>query len=299
MKYAIIFLLFTVLKCEVTDKMFCGFETSDSLDFYSKDFIGIVPSDCSLDMSNMNIFDVSSIDNEFITKIKLAAFSLPEVKKVIAHFGELRSLNISQSNYKTLSPLKHESLQKLNVSQNELTEIPVGFFRDMPVLREVDFSYNKLIKIRSASFESVTKLRRMDVSNNNISSIERNTFPQIKNLEFINLSENSILQLANEFDESINLKIVRIEHNRSTWREWSTFLSLVSRGVSLYLSWENTVQLPIWHIDNNFIAVTNGQYEGVFPTANGSIELHCKEQSFKMLKLFRIKSNQLVNPMEI
>lgn len=298
MKCIIFILLFIVLLCESTDNILCGLGTIDSLELYEKDFSGIVPSDCSIAFSNMDITIDPLINVHSITQIKLAGFSKIKVEEQIVHFENLLSLDISYSKYTNLNTFEHENLRKLNVSHNKLTRMSWYFFRGIPLLNEMDFSYNEINILETISFDNATRLMRMDLSFNNISFIEQGTFKTLKDLEYINLGGNIISIISMRFDNNLNLKTVRFEYNREIW-DICYFASLANRGVSLYLTWERVAELRTWCM-NKFHVVTTSQYEGLFPTTTkGSIELHCNEQSFGMLKRFRISTNQLENPRDI
>lgn len=107
----------------------------------------------------------------------------------------LKGFDVSDSNYIRLERFmfRLENLCRMNVSYNNITEIPPNIFDDMPEVEEVDFSFNRLYKINDGF--TTTKLKKILLSNNRINYINSTTFVNQLHLEFLDLRHNGILRI--------------------------------------------------------------------------------------------------------
>lgn len=83
-------------------------------------------------------------------------------------------------------------LELLDLSQNELSEIPNGVFGSLKSLRNLDLSSNKITRISKDSFSGLVNLERLYIHNNLIQSIHPASFKGLVHLLELKLQRNQI-----------------------------------------------------------------------------------------------------------
>lgn len=292
---SVIFLIFLVPFCE-SGVFKCGLtaDGTELLEFYCSNFNQTVPEDCLDSFSIENITDKTKV-----FELKVGGCEDDKVKQLTESFSNIRILDISHSGVRSLDKfdLKHDLLMIVNASHNQLSEVPLKFFFQIPEMSEIDLSYNKISKIN----EFPNKIARIDLSHNNLSSIHRDDFANLTELEEVNLSFNSItkLDLFYIFPTNIMLKTLRLEKNAIKEFDYR-FTPLMQRGVSIHISWQNITKFMFWNYEAEKIRVVrNSRQEGVLMADNDKFELHCNETSFKNIIDFQIVSNQIKNPTDM
>jgi Leucine-rich repeat (LRR) protein len=86
-----------------------------------------------------------------------------------------------------------DSLEKLDLSFNEIEHIDICVFQRMPSLYELNVSSNKLNTLTNGLFNSNVQLQRLDLSNNMLRSIPNGIFEKVPNLAFLRLSGNQLV----------------------------------------------------------------------------------------------------------
>lgn len=84
-----------------------------------------------------------------------------------------------------------DNLEKLDLSQNFLTEVPDEAMKTLPYMRQLNLSSNQIRKI-DQSLQSFQYLESLDLSRNNIASIQPSTFLTLRRLRKLDLSVNSL-----------------------------------------------------------------------------------------------------------
>nr|XP_022908064.1 toll-like receptor 6 [Onthophagus taurus] len=141
--------------------------------------------------------------------------------------SQLRSLDLGDNNIWTtpqhlFCPLY--SLERLNLTKNKLQDvISLGFneIDEMTHSRScgnsldiLDLSDNDIISIPDHSFANLKSLRTLSLQNNAISSLGDRAFSNLKNLQTINMSSNSIVALPPElFHSSRSLNHLYLQNN--------------------------------------------------------------------------------------
>lgn len=295
MRCLIPFLLFLAHFCE-SSEFRCGrFDNViGSVEIYCSNRNETVPVDCVSSFSVANITDKMNV-----TQLKVNDCGHGKIKQLTEIFANVDSLDVSHSGIKSLKKfdLKREYITKLNVSHNELTEVPDKFLPQMPALIEVDLSYNDL----SVMVKFPDKLAKIHLSHNKIASIHRDDFVNLTELQYVDLSYNSItkLDLFYIFPTNFKLKTLRLEENAIKEFDYR-FTPLLQRGVSVHISWRNITKFMFWNYEAERIRVIRtDEREGVLETNDGKFELYCSEKSFEHIFNFQAVSNQIENPTEI
>ncbi|XP_031639177.1 leucine-rich repeats and immunoglobulin-like domains protein 1 [Contarinia nasturtii] len=287
MQYFFIFLLCFVKLCASND-LKCGRsdEKVESIEFYCDNFAGIFPGNCTTSFLNW----INTSDKSAVTAVKVGGCDPNIVSQLLADFINVRSLDISYSEYVSLDRfgLKHDNLVKVNASHNQLTQIPRKFFADLPNVVEVDFSHNDL----EGHIELPYGVLSVHLANNNISRTEFCEY--LEELEYLDLSANSIKYLRTNSITSMSLKTLRLEENPLEYIQCA-ILFLVEQGGSVYVSWKNVKYFTFECMEEPMTITIDGKNEGTFRSSNGNIELQCGESSLENIHTFEMNGNHIKN----
>lgn len=97
---------------------------------------------------------------------------------------------LSQDDFRGL-----DDLELLDLSQNELTEIPDGVFGMLSKLKNLDLSSNLITHIQKDSFSGLAQLERLYLHGNRIQSIHLEAFEGLETLLELKLQENHLSSL--------------------------------------------------------------------------------------------------------
>lgn len=90
-------------------------------------------------------------------------------------------------------------LELLDLSQNELTEVPDRVFQVLSMLKNLDLSSNHITHISEDSFSGLVQLERLYLHSNRIHSIHSEAFESLENLLELKLQGNQLLSLPTLF----------------------------------------------------------------------------------------------------
>lgn len=124
-------------------------------------------------------------------------------------YSNMKILDLSSNRLKTfdIKNMTLPNLERLDLSNNELTDVSGTMFISMPNLMSLTLARNKLtFNISSNSFRDTPNLKLLDLAENNIEMIEDIfSVSSLNSLEILNISNNlvaDIKQLAVRFTES-------------------------------------------------------------------------------------------------
>lgn len=108
-------------------------------------------------------------------------------------------------------------LKILNVSYNNIMEIPKNTFPKLYELHTIDASHNKLTNIYNGVFQTLFSFRYLNLSFNNLNEIKAATFGTIPTLLEINLNNNELEKMAKGALTKMNsLRSILVENNKLT-----------------------------------------------------------------------------------
>ncbi|XP_055302584.1 toll-like receptor 8 [Sitodiplosis mosellana] len=266
----------------------------ESVAFYCENFNGTLPANCS----TTYLYSIGYLDQSKVARLKIGGCDNDKIAQIIADFKNIRSLDISCSNLRslTLFDVTLEHLRAFNASHNQLTEDPVDIWTKMPRVMDVDFSYNNF-KVQSLP-QSIIKI---DLSHNNMQYIDSYNSTYLPNLEFIDLSHNQLKRIFHQdiFSKAKNLKKLRLEDNQYEYFD-GKFLQLLERDVEMHFSWQNIIYFEIQKNIGKPIRVVLNNEEGIWPSTDGNhTEFHCSEGSFDSIFIFSIIDNHIENPSDL
>lgn len=274
------------LRCRVFDK------SHQSLEQYCKNYNGTVSENCSEQIQN--------IDPDDVIRFIIRGCDQNTVSEAIKTFKNVHELDISQSDFESLDwlDLRLHQLTRFNASHNQLTGIPSWFFRNTPQIKEIDLSYNQLAGIDIDAFQRATKLTKINLSNNRLHTNEPESFAVATNLESVDLRNNRFWDMPILFNNK-HLKTIHLEENPI--RNFSCSYMDMMSSATVYLSWKSVKYFsgaPSCQ-EKYMSVVRDGDFEGVTVTSYGKRELHCKEQSFELLRNFTAGRNSFENIVEV
>ncbi|RZF33839.1 hypothetical protein LSTR_LSTR008962 [Laodelphax striatellus] len=125
-------------------------------------------------------------------------------------------------------PLALAALQKLNISNNRLKELPRMSFMLLPGLLHLDISKNpQLTTLPLTIFQTLTRLKTLNVANTGIKQIPPEFFIRNTALRHLYLQHNHISEIADTaFQNQNNLTKLDISYNQITNIRPGAFLSL-------------------------------------------------------------------------
>ncbi|XP_070570354.1 protein scribble homolog [Ptychodera flava] len=124
-------------------------------------------------------------------------------------------LKLCGKNYEELPPelRKYKKLKYLDVSNNNLVNLPGDFVEDQPSLEELDLSNNNFQEIPEEMRE-MKSLRRFAMPGNNIARIPENMGDSMANLVDLDLSNNNINVIPSSFAGMKGLRKLQLQDNR-------------------------------------------------------------------------------------
>lgn len=137
--------------------------------------------------------------------------------KVIPKLGNLpylSTLAITSCEIEDISPIfPQKMLRKLNVSQNNIKNIPELSIHSSNFLEELLLSNNCLTKL-GPELKAYSALVSLDCGHNNISEVDP-SISSLINLKYLNLSHNNITSLADDILVGLkNLRQLNLSHNK-------------------------------------------------------------------------------------
>uniref|UniRef100_M4A8S7 Si:ch211-237i5.4 n=1 Tax=Xiphophorus maculatus TaxID=8083 RepID=M4A8S7_XIPMA len=152
-------------------------------------------------------------------------------------------------------------LEKLDLSWNQITTLPVDFSSSLSALKELrlehnnlnyisgfslehldnmeklDLSYNQLVSVGPGVFRGLSRLRQLFLHNNRLTVVEQGSLDMLPGLEVLQLSNNNISQIDSDALAPLySLAILNLEGNNLHHLKFKTFISLHTTATHIQLS---------------------------------------------------------------
>ncbi|XP_043260675.1 chaoptin [Colletes gigas] len=197
---------------------------------------------------------------------KNALYGLPSLRFLHLEFNKLTALDLDaiseiggldfalNVSYNAISVLNSGSsinnLTRLDLSFNNISQLPVDTFYNTPDLRSLDLQSNfiaalepgtffglsrletlnlqdnKIESLRKQSFHGLSLLQQLDLSGNLLNQLPTEQFRNLKNLRILNLSDNKIRSLPRDVFEGTKLEILDLSRNKFTVVPSPSFLEV-------------------------------------------------------------------------
>lgn len=151
-----------------------------------------------------------------ITELSAAGWNLKVVPDGILELTELVELDLS---YNELTELPanfgalFNKLEKLNISENKLTTFPDSVFEGLVNLKELNLSWNQLKELSYSVF-TLPKLEKLYLHSNQLERLPVNVFEELKNLKIFNISRNRLIEIPSEICNLTELEYLDVSYNQ-------------------------------------------------------------------------------------
>ncbi|XP_067004524.2 protein artichoke [Anabrus simplex] len=139
----------------------------------------------------------------------------------------LKDNNISEVPWESLNDLT--TLQYVDLSHNQLTQLGRGAFGRLPVVFDLNLAHNKIFNITVRAFEGMLQLLTLNLTANQIKYIPNGAFEGLVSLRTLDLSYNELEKLDNKthglLDDCLSLERVNLSHNKISFITRQTFPS--------------------------------------------------------------------------
>lgn len=132
-------------------------------------------------------------------------------------FSYTFEFNVSHNSLTDFSqiPMKYQKgIKMLDVSYNQIVEIPKATFPKLYELNTINLSHNNLTKIWRSVFTPLFSIRHLDFSHNHLEKIESSTFGKIPTVLDIDLSYNRLKSIRRgAFGNLVSIRSMKLDHN--------------------------------------------------------------------------------------
>jgi Leucine-rich repeat (LRR) protein len=119
-----------------------------------------------------------------------------------------------------------QQIDEFDLSRNRIRRVRRAFFETTVTIFSLSMAYNCIESIEMSAFSTLNPLLRLNLSQNNITSVQESTFAKLVNLELLDLSHNSIRFISNlAFRDLIFLITIDLSHNLLTNIDRASFSS--------------------------------------------------------------------------
>lgn len=128
---------------------------------------------------------------------------------VFAAIPKLRMLQLTNCALRKFDFVKSNSLEELNLSQNQIVNISQNTFVNVPYLTFINMDNNLVSSIHPNAFAQLPNLQDVTLAYNNISNIPRDLFQNNTEIISINLSNNPLKEVEFNLDADLEKLVLR------------------------------------------------------------------------------------------
>lgn len=226
------------------------------------------------DWSSMNLDIAQNVFTDEMSQLERLDLSQNNMWSVpdgiVCPLNNLKHLNLSHNRLRDVTPFHFSaslstrnsrkcggSVKTIDLSANNIDNLPPAIFSGLSQLTELKLQNNGLNLIADRAFEGLLALLKLDLSVNRLNNLPPELFTEAKNINELYLNNNSINVLApGIFTELTQLLVLDLSHNELTseWINTATFKGL-KRLVLLDISYNKILKLE----QNIFKDLTNLQ----------------------------------------
>lgn len=144
-----------------------------------------------------------------------------------------------------VAPFNLEKLESISLNNLQLKEIPAELFKAfdiLPSLKSIDLSNNEITQMQIGFMKKLKTLEALNLSGNKINSLGIGSFQQMENLRVLDLSNNRLSKLPIGAFQTLNLDSLDLSGNQISTVDKTSFQNLST--ISLNLAGNNLSVLP-------------------------------------------------------
>lgn len=234
----------------VPDAFFVSVRRAESIEFVNSNISAIAPYALS---GLHKLEQLTVVSNQNLTKFdQWTPHNLDKLQSLDLHANGIQDLD-------TFALRRYPKLTQLNLRQNIIGEIPIGFFdfslnietliladnvlqriesytfKALLRLTDLNLAFNQIASIDSYSFTTTTRLRTLRLNGNRLGTVNAMVFYNLARLEYLNLSENALNNNGLEedaFQQNSQLLQLDVSHNAITTVQMNALNGLKSLQVS-------------------------------------------------------------------
>ncbi|CAG7828903.1 unnamed protein product [Allacma fusca] len=138
---------------------------------------------------------------------------------------DLSANNITEIPSEALADLT--TVQYINLERNSISNLTKMALGRLPVVFDLLLAHNNISEIAPKAFEGLLQLLRLDLSYNDLSTIPVGAFAGLVSLRKLNLSHNHLQRTENGeksiFDENLSLETIDLSYNKISEIYYNTF----------------------------------------------------------------------------
>lgn len=160
-------------------------------DFIAEKLTSLDVSDCRLLSLQRTVFSQMPQLN-FVNFSGNHYISLVEQNGRFVESKSLQVIDLSRCNMTSVELNGFTNLTNAILKENRITELTDNSFQNNDSIEKLDLSFNEIFRISAAAFYWMERLRTLDLSSNRIRTIESETFARNYELRHIDVSRNAI-----------------------------------------------------------------------------------------------------------
>lgn len=145
----------------------------------------------SVDLSHNKLVNIPPDDSIMVNikqlDLSFNPLSKESIKNVLNEPKTVRKLNLAATGIEQLSQLETPFLIQLNISYNNISELPNNIFERTTILENLDISNNQLPELYRNAWKTLKTLQHLNISSNPIISITQNDFQDLQTLKTLNI----------------------------------------------------------------------------------------------------------------
>ncbi|KAJ0169372.1 hypothetical protein K1T71_014959 [Dendrolimus kikuchii] len=132
--------------------------------------------------------------------------------ETIASLQHLTNIGIEGAQLTLASgPLQAPLLQKLDLTSDSISDVPRGFFKDLPSLGELLLRNNSIVDINNDTFTGLNKVTWLNLDQNRISELRGGALSPLRGLKGLSIEDNPLTRLHDGFLQGLDqLKQIKI-----------------------------------------------------------------------------------------
>lgn len=195
--------------------------------------------------------------------------------------NKLKVLRLTHNRLTSISLQRCDSLNILDLSNNNFRQLPTTTFGNVPNLRDLYVNDNELSQIDSETFTHAPGLRSLSLTSNRLEKFTFEMFaPKLENLMEIHLDNNRLNELTGSADSALpSLRLLDVSNNEFNCCMLGQFFAKNPRMIPAVKRGETTVENGLNSVHG--VACRNDDREKESPEANRA----CKEEFWNIVSI--------------